>query len=407
MGPNVLDLFAGCGGLSLGLEAAGFATRWACEWDADAAATFADSHPSALVYREDANVFLSRTASGEGGTPQPGEVDLLAGGPPCQGFSGYNRYRSPEDPRNSLVETFLAFVELLKPRCVLMENVPGMLQMEGGTTARLIFAALDELGYEVRLGILQAGHYGLPQNRWRVFVFGVRAGERVPEFPAPTHAFPRTTLFGATAFRNHVVAAIDDPQSLFGRLRPHTTVGDAIRDLPPIENGSGCDRATYPGPPLSPYQAFLRNGCLALDDHMADRHGEVMMERIRAIPRVPGAGWLDLPPKLQPRNLAKHGDDRYGNRFGRLWWEGTFNTIVTLPYPYWGRFIHPEQDRVISVRECARAQGFPDAVKFSGKIKSKYRQVGNAVPPPLACALGREVLRAMGRPVEEGPSWDG
>jgi DNA (cytosine-5)-methyltransferase 1 len=405
--PSVLDLFAGCGGLSVGLETAGFSTKWACEWDADAAATFAASHPNTQLWSEDANSFLIRTANREAGTPQRGEVDLIAGGPPCQGFSGYNRFRGPEDPRNSLVETYLSFVDLLHPRYVLMENVPGMLQMEGGKTARMILGALESMGYQVKLGILQAGHYGLPQNRWRVFVLAARQGERLPEFPVPTHAFPRTTLFGATAFREHVVSAKDDAQSLFGRLRAHSTVGDAIRDLPPIENGSGFERAPYSSPSTGAYQASLRLGSSEISDHVADRHGAIMMRRICAVPKRPGSGWLDLPAELRPANLVRHGDDRYPNRFGRLWWEGTFNTIVTLPYPYWGRFIHPEQDRVISVRECARAQGLPDTVAFSGKLKSKYRQVGNAVPPPLAKAIGIEIMRAMGNPVEDESSWEG
>jgi DNA (cytosine-5)-methyltransferase 1 len=405
--PTVLDLFSGCGGLSIGIEAAGFSTKWACEWDADAAATFADSHPNARIWVEDANSFLIRTANREEATPKPGEVDLIAGGPPCQGFSGYNRFRGPEDPRNSLVETYLSFVDLLLPRYVLMENVPGMLQMESGKTAQMIIGALESMGYQVKLGILQAGHYGLPQNRWRVFVLAARQGERLPEFPVPTHAFPRTTLFGATAFREHVVSAKDDAQSLFGRLRAHSTVGDAIRDLPPIENGSGLELAPYSSPPNGAYQAILREGSHIVIDHVAERHGEIMMKRICAVPKHPGAGWLDLPDELKPANLAKHGDRRYENRFGRLWWEGTFNTIVTRAYPYWGRFIHPEQDRVISVRECARAQGFPDTVAFSGKLKSKYRQVGNAVPPPLAKALGLEIMRVMGHSVEDVRPWEG
>jgi DNA (cytosine-5)-methyltransferase 1 len=395
MRPSVCDLFAGCGGLSLGLEQAGFDIRWASEWDPDAAATFQASHPSARIWCENANQLLTRCAEREARTPQPGEVDLLVGGPPCQGFSGYNRYRGPEDPRNSLVETFLSFVELLCPRYVLMENVPGMLQMEKGHAARLLLETLGELDYQVRLGILQAGHYGLPQNRWRVFMLAVRNGGKLPEFPEPTHAFPRTTLFGATAFRKFVVRAAADQQSLFGTLTTHTTVGDAIRDLPEIPNGGGTARCAYTQLPLSPYQERLRGDSVMLFDHQADNHGPKMLPRICAVPKRPRAGWLDLPRDLQPRNLVKHGDRRYPNRFGRLWWEGTFNTIVTLPYPYWGRFIHPEQDRVLSVRECARAQGFPDKVAFSGSLKSKYRQVGNAVPPLLACSIGKAIFQTI------------
>lgn len=394
--PVICDLFCGCGGLSTGLEAAGLVTRWAAEWNADAAATFQATHKEAKLWNEDANLFLERCADGEKGAPTKGSIDLLCGGPPCQGFSGYNRYRSPKDPRNSLVETFLAFVELLHPRYVLMENVPGMLQMEKGKTPRLLLRALEDLNYETRLGILQAGFYGLPQNRWRVFIMAAKKGERLPSFPEPTHLFPRTTLFGATAFKSSVIKPLNNTESLFGELKPHANVGDAIADLPGIPNGGGCAEADYHEQPLSAYQIKMREGSGTLYDHQAENHGPVMLPRICAVPKRPGAGWLDLPEHLKPRNLAKHQDKRYENRFGRLWWSGTFNTIVTRPYPYWGRFIHPEQDRVLSVRECARAQSLPDRMAFSGNLKSKYVQVGNAVPPLLACAIGKQIMSAMG-----------
>ncbi|NBV77887.1 DNA (cytosine-5-)-methyltransferase, partial [bacterium] len=227
------------------------ATKWAAELNPDAAATFKAAHAHAHIWNEDANILLQRCADGEKGTPQKGEVDLLCGGPPCQGFSGYNRYRSPSDPRNSLIETFLAFVELLNPRYVLMENVPGMLQMEEGRTPRLLLRTLEDLNYQTKLGILQAGFYGLAQNRWRVFVVAAKEGESLPSFPEPTHLFPRTTLFGATAFRANVVKPTHDAESLFSQLAPHTTVGDAISDLPRIPNGGGRVKADYEKRPVS------------------------------------------------------------------------------------------------------------------------------------------------------------
>lgn len=393
--PRALDLFAGCGGLSMGLEEAGFQVAWANEIDPAAAATYANSNPEAKIWVEDASQFLLRCESRETGCPVWGEVDLLAGGPPCQGFSGYNRYRGPEDPRNSLVEVYLDFVKLLLPRYVLMENVPGMLQMEAGSTPRLLMAALEDLGYSVGLGILQAGHYGLPQNRWRVFILASLVGECRASFPVPTHFFPRITIHGATAFRNSVVQVLRDESSLFGSLLPASTVGDAIQGLPMLRNGQLLGSASYGAESSSDYDKLMRLGSTNVDDHECLKQGPIMMERIEAVPRKEGAGWLDLPDHLKPKNLVRHGDDRYKNRFGRLWWSGIFNTIVSIPYPYWGRFIHPEQDRVLSVRECARAQGIPDRVRFAGNQKSKYRQVGNAVPPPLAAAVGREILRAM------------
>lgn len=391
-----LDLFAGCGGLTIGLGQAGIQVRWANEIDANAAETYRQSHPGCSVFEEDVNLLYHRLLDRDTGLPRPGDVDLVAGGPPCQGFSGYNRHRSAEDPRNSLVESFLDVVEHLKPRYVLMENVPGMLSLDKGRVPALLLAALESLGYQARLGLLQAGHYGVPQNRWRVFIVAASAGLTVPSFPTPLHAFPRTTIFGATAFRANVVKPPDSKADLFWQPEPMVTVWDAISDLPAIPNGGGADEVEYATPPRCEYQRMLREKSHRVWNHKCRQLGGLMLARCEALPKRPGAGWLDLPEHLKPKNLVRHGDDRYPNRFGRLHWEGTFNTIVTQVEPYWGRVIHPEQDRVISIRESARAQGFSDAVRFFGSQTSCYAQVGNAVPPPLGRALGEEILRAAG-----------
>jgi DNA (cytosine-5)-methyltransferase 1 len=406
--PTAIDLFSGCGGLTLGLVAAGFDIWWANEaWEA-AAATYRATSRGTTVYTEDASALFERMLNGGNEMPKPGEVDLVAGGPPCQGFSGYNRHRCAADPRNSLVETFLDFVDYLRPSYVLMENVPGLLSMEQGRVIERLINALSSCGYTSRLGVLQAGYYGLPQNRWRVFIVAGRDGRKLPELPEPTHSFPRTTIFGATKFR-HCVIKPPSTADLFWRPLPQVTVADAISDLPAIENGNGIVEGLYHTNPESEYQSVLRGQVQKLTQHVCAYMGPVMLDRIRAVPRRPGAGWLDLPEHLKPRNLARHGDKRYDNRFGRLHWEGTFNTILTRPYPYWSRVIHPEQDRVISVRESARAQGFPDMTVFSGTLSEQYRQIGNAVPPPLAAAVGKEVLKALNGPSVKAKrqQWDG
>lgn len=390
-----LDLFAGCGGLSIGLIQAGIKVRWANEINSQAAETYRRSHPGCRVFEEDINILYRRMLDSDKDLPQPGEVDLVAGGPPCQGFSGYNRHRSVEDPRNSLVESFLDVVEHIKPRYVLMENVPGMLSLDKGRVPTLVLAALESLGYDARLGILQAGYHGVPQNRWRVFILAAAIGLKLPEFPIPMHAFPRTTIFGATAFRANIVKPPNTGSDLFWKPKPTVTVGDAISDLPKIGNGGGEDELKVLTDPKSSYQRFLRGNCTTIWNHRCNRLGDVMLERCEAIPKRPGAGWLDLPDRLKPKNLLRHGDKRYDNRFGRLHWGGTFNTILTKVEPYWGRVFHPEQDRVISVRECARAQGFPDSVVFFGGTASQYAQVGNAVPPPLARAIAEEIIKVL------------
>lgn len=390
------DLFAGCGGLSLGLGQAGIDVRWANEVDEHAAETYRRSHSVCTVFQEDVNLLVQRLLDRHDGLPVPGEVGLVVGGPPCQGFSGYNRHRSIGDKRNSLVESFLDVVAYLKPRYVLMENVPGMLSLDKGQVPKLVLAALESLGYRSRLGILQAGYYGLPQNRWRVLIVAAAAGHALPQFPSPVHTFPRTTIFGATAFRANVVKPVAAGPELFWHPKPTVTVGDAISDLPQIESGGGAERMKYKSPATGWFQSELRQCGSVVFDHRCARLDELMLARCVAIPKRAGAGWLDLPDQLKPRNLVRHGDDRYPNRFGRLHWSGTFNTILTRAYPYWGCVFHPEQDRVISVRESARAQGFPDFVSFAGPLSSRYRQVGNAVPPPLGKAIGLEILRAAG-----------
>ena len=391
---KTFELFAGCGGLSQGLTRAGFDIRWANEIDPYAAKTFKAMHQNTKLFTEDANLLLQRLRDKDKDLPKPGEVELVTGGPPCQGFSGFNRHRRADDPRNSLVETFLGFVDYLHPRYVLMENVPGMLSMSGGRVVHLLLDALRSLGYDPALGILQAGNYGVPQSRWRVFIWAASEGERVPEFPFASHEFPRKTIFGATKFRDFVISPPKDREGLFWSLKPMVTVGDAIKGLPSIRNGGGLEEMPYSHPPNSDYQSALRGENDVLFDHITTNLSEINYIRCRSIPKKPNAGWLDLPDELKPKNLVRHGDDRYPNRFGRLNWNGSFNTILHRAEPYWGAVFHPTQNRVISVREAARAQGFSDSCKFYGPLSKKYCQVGNAVPPPLGYALGSELIRA-------------
>lgn len=392
---NCLDLFAGCGGLTIGLGLAGIHVRWANEIDPHAAETYRWSHPKCTVYEEDVNLLYRRMLDRDKELPCPGQVDLIAGGPPCQGFSGYNRHRHTEDPRNSLVESFLDIVGHIKPRYVLMENVPGMLSLDKGRVPKLLLVALQSLGYQARLGIIQAGYYGVPQNRWRVFILAAAAGLTIPDFPLPVYEFPRTTIFGATAFRANIIKPPDSGGDLFWKPKPCITVGDSIGDLPAINNGDGADEMPYELPPQCDFQKTARKGSKVLYDHRCARLDKLMLTRCVAVPKRPGAGWLDLPEDLKPKNLLRHGDSRYANRFGRLYPGGIFNTILTRAFPYWSAVFHPNQNRVISVRESARAQGFPDRFRFSGPMSSRYRQVGNAVPPPLARAIACEILKVL------------
>lgn len=239
---SAVDLFAGCGGLSLGLKDSGVDVQWANEIDKHAAETYGRNHPGVRLVVDDVETFFQRLRDREAGLPAPGDVDLVAGGPPCQGFSGYNPYGSPDDPRNSLVERFLDVVAYLKPRYVLMENVPGLLAMQRGKVVEAIVAGLASVGFTSRLGIVQCGNFGVPQNRWRVFVWAAAEGTRVPNFPVPTHTFPGRALFGATRFREAIVRPPSNGPSLLWAPEQAVTVGDAIGDLPAIKKRWRCRR---------------------------------------------------------------------------------------------------------------------------------------------------------------------
>lgn len=391
---RALDLFSGCGALSLGLKASGIDPLWANDSDPDAAKTFRENHPGTQFFQLDARDLLNAVSDSKDGFPRRGDIEVITGGPPCQGFCQINRHRSIDDPRNSLVELFFDFVDVLRPRAVLMENVTGILTLGKGHAISSLLDALADIGYNARLAILQCGAYGIPQHRWRVFVLAVQ-GSSAPEFPIPSHAFHRTSFVGMGAWRQHVVYPPQAEWSLFDRPSPATTVGDAIGDLPGIAATKLDEPVKYSKGPQSRLAALLRDSKDDMVwDHVTSKPTALTLRRFRIIP--PGGGWQDLPPNLQPRNLQRYNAASFDCRYGRLRWDEPFTAIVTKPEPYWGRFIHPSEDRLVTVRECARAQTFPDSYCFTGGLMSRFRQVGNAVPPLLARLLGFEIRKALG-----------
>jgi DNA (cytosine-5)-methyltransferase 1 len=380
---NALDLFCGCGGMSHGLRQCGVNIEWANEkWEA-AADTYSSMHPDVKIYRGDSSNMLSLIQAESPGMPSKNQFDLIVGGPPCQGFSGWNRYRDISDQRNSQVDVFLSFVSFLRPSFVIMENVTGILSLDNGRAARSILESYSQMGYTSKIFILQAGSFGLPQNRWRVFFVAAKGTKKIPD-AIPTHEFPRTAPFNTTAFKDSVVRPTSPDKNTLKFFKKHLTVADAIDDLPAIPNG-GKFEGSYPTQPNSPFQNGLRLESRRITNHQTFKLGPAYMNRINLL--GPGASWVDLPHEMQPANLQRGGKS-YDNRFGRLKWDGIFNTIVSKPEPYWGRYIHPNQNRVLSVRECARAQSIPDTFNFSGNLKEQYLQVGNAVPPILSKFLG-------------------
>ncbi len=391
---KLLDLFAGCGGLSLGLKCSQIFPTWANESNSDAAKTYALNHPGAQIFQYDAKNLLSEVLKGNVKGLEQGKVDIISGGPPCQGFCEINRFRKIDDPRNSCVELFFRFVEYLKPKVILMENVTGILTLSNGVAITSLIESLNSIGYTTKLYIIQCGSFGLPQNRWRVFLLGHENGKQI-NFPNPTHLFHKTVFSGMNKWKKNIVSSSFSNENLFSdSLAVTTTVEDAIGDLPYDPETNVDSKSYYTKPASSIYQQVLRNTQLDYTyDHATNKVERITLERFRHIP--PGGGWQDLPYDLQPKNLKSYDSTSFASRYGRLKWSNTFTAIVTKPEPYWGRFIHPENDRLLTVRECARAQGFPDSFIFSGSISSRYKQIGNAVPPIVSRLIGEKISEAI------------
>jgi len=330
--PVVIDLFAGCGGFSIGLKKAGFENLLAVEWDASCCETF----------KTNINQRILQCAIQEIETFPP--CDLLVGGPPCQGFSNLGE-KVPNDPRRQLWRHFLRAVKDSKPLIFIMENVPPLLK---SAEYQEIKKEAEELGYTVEGRILNSAHYGVPQQRKRVFIIGSHIGN--PVFPHPTHRNPN-----------------QEPTFEDNQLPSWLTVIDAISDLPAEPDGENW--------------------------HIGRNPTEMSKKRYRSIP--PGGNRWNLPKNLMPecwKKKTKGGTDL----FGRLWWDKPSVTIRTEFYkPEKGRYLHPVENRPITHREAARLQGFQDNFTFIGKKIEVGIQIGNAVPPPLAYQIGIATLKEI------------
>ncbi|XP_073138659.1 DNA (cytosine-5)-methyltransferase 1B-like isoform X4 [Henckelia pumila] len=429
-----LDIFAGCGGLSEGLQQSGVSvTKWAIEYDEAAGDAFKLNHPEASVFVNNCNVILRAVMQKCGDAddcfstpeatelaaalsqedldnlPLPGQVDFINGGPPCQGFSGMNRFNQStwSKVQCEMILAFLSFADYYRPKFFLLENVRNFVTFNQGQTFRLTLASLLEMGYQVRFGILEAGAFGVPQSRKRAFIWAASPEEILPEWPEPIHVFAAPELKISLSGNLYYAAVRSTARG--APLRP-LTVRDTIGDLPPVKNGASNANMEFQSEPISWFQKKIRGNMELLNDHIAKEMNELNLIRCQRIPTCPGADWRDLPdekvklstgqvvdliPWCLPNTAKRH--NQWKGLFGRLDWEGNFPTSITDPQPMGkvGMCFHPEQDRIVTVRECSRSQGFPDKYKFSGTVLHKHRQIGNAVPPPLAYALGRKLKVAV------------
>jgi len=367
---RVIDLFAGCGGFSLGFERAGFESVMALEIDAWASETFAANHPGAMIITQS----IRDVPVASLGLPA---IDGVIGGPPCQGFS-LSGNRDPKDPRNSLFMEFVRYVRELQPKFFVMENVLGLLSMktrDHRPVIEIIFEEFARSGYRLMHVVLNAADFGVPQSRQRVFFIGVRTD-------LPFNVFLLNPMNS-----NSKSAAV--------------SLWDAISDLPALAAGEGAEQQRYTVPPQNIYQSQMRAGSDVIHNHVAMRHTPRIVERFKQINY--GQSVKDVS--------HEHSQRKRGNASevsGKVFSQNNMRPYPDRPCPtvaasFQSNFIHPYSHRNFTAREGARIQSFPDSYIFMGKRTtmswekhlSQYQQVGNAVPPLLSEAFASAIREYM------------
>lgn len=341
---TAIDLFCGCGGFSEGFRMAGFEAALAADIHPPSLATYQRNHPEATAILGDLRKVDEQQAidllNGH-------QVDLIAAGVPCQGFSLNNRKRWDEDDRNLLFREFIRFVHIAQPHVVVLENVSGLRSAGNGRFKEAIAEAIEDAGYNVQFRVLNAADFGVPQKRQRVFFVGVR--------PGITFAWPTAT---------------HGP----GASTPWVGVWDAIGDLPPLDPGKVAH--FYDKPAFSDYQRLMRGDATVLLNHRAPNHPEEVIRKIGST--LPGA---PMYPKFKQR-IRLHPDE-------------PSPTQVSGGIRPQFQFGHPTQARGLSIRERCRIQSFPDLYEITGGTVQGRVQTGNAVPPLLARAIAGSVMEAL------------
>lgn len=359
-----IDLFAGCGGFSLGFSQVGFGIQAAVEIDPDIAAAYRKNHPDTRMIVDDIRDVDSA------GIFQKGNCDVIIGGPPCQGFSMAGaRIRAGfvDDPRNYLFRHYAHIVSTVQPQVFVMENVKGLLSFQNGAVLREIierFSTPVSQGgqpYHIYPRLVNTQDFGIPQKRERLFLIGSR--RPVEDMDA---------LWMQT--RSELAKENDH---YFDRV----SVRDAIGNLPPaVRSGA------VPNPvPWTDYQRHLASSASVLYDHTQSGHSALAVDRMRRVSCGQDAA-----------ALGERINSIYGGAYGRLCWDGLAPTITTrFDTPAAGRFTHPVYDRTLTPREAARIQSFPDDYIFCGTRTKVCRQLGNAVPPKIAYFLARLIQKLL------------
>lgn len=338
-----IDLFSGCGGLSLGFEMAGFKSVLAIDNWQDALDTYVYNRPGAKILCGDIASLAPLSIKEQ---YEINNVDVIIGGPPCQGFSIAGK-RIIEDQRNTLYKSFVHFVDVFRPRAFVMENVPNILNIGGGKVKESIFHDFESLGYTVMVKVMMASDYGVPQNRRRAVFVGLLNGEPF-DFPIP--------------FDSEKVSSYD-----------------ALSDLPELSLPDGAD---YPQKEMNEYQRLVRKGSKGIYNHDITIHNQKTIDIISLVPD--GGNYKDLPAELQDTRKVHIAWTRLNSK----------KPSFTIDCGHRHHF-HYEWNRVPTVRECARIQSFPDSFIFCKSKTSQYKQVGNAVPPLMAKAIANNLAKYL------------
>lgn len=416
---TTIDLFAGAGGMSEGFKQAGFNTLFANDHEKPAVATFRRNHAAETssddIETLDAEAIRQRLGLNSG------ELDVLIGGPPCQGFSTYGK-RDEEDTRNQLYMHFIRFLGEFQPKAFVIENVTGILSMSEGRVVQDICQRVRDLGYGCTVWTLDAREYGVPQRRRRVFITGMADGGELA-LPTPTHSLKAANTAGADLFGDTLPAPL--------------TIHDAISDLPAdtLKPRETHQTLEYGSLPQSDYQRQMRGTSETLTHHSSKQmlgirrlrlalmhpgdYGTRIDERLaetgipeEVINRMLGGEGLrdinecrkqDREREIALREMLSSGNTSlediksfmdsqgFANKYRRLQWDEPSHTLVAHMARDCSDFVHPLIDRFISVREAARLQSFPDTYYFDDSQFCQLRQIGNAVPPLLAKAVAGAV----------------
>jgi DNA (cytosine-5)-methyltransferase 1 len=382
-GPTAVSLFAGAGGCSLGFQQAGYDIRFATDIDADAVESYRRNFGKIPCEATDIRALDVESVLDCVGLER-GELDILLGGPPCQGFSSAGE-KSSDDPRNLLLRHYTRWLETIRPKWFVMENVEGLLTNAGGAHIRDAVAEFLGAGYSVNVEKVYAQGYGVPQRRKRVLIVGNRLGHDFL-FPEPL------TRFSGSIFR-----------------KADGTFRAATSDLPPATEDAEL-ALDYGGPPHNDLQAYLRGDSTTITDHYAPPLSGIQFERVRGL--RPGQTMKDLPESLQHESFHRRAfrrvmdgtpvEKRGGAPSGlkRLLADEPSLTITGAATR---EFVHPMEERLLTLRECARLQTFPDCFVFAGSAASRITQIGNAIPPMLARTVAEHIAQTYGfQPAYQG-----